>query len=314
VKKDVYPREFGWCAFSKIRFNADDWKHAVDDLKATKFTRFKDNFLQLTVYPGDVDWFAPEWSNIAHNAGVLARLAKQSGCKGIMLDPEAYATHIWHYNAFPEEWRKGHTFEEYRKRVRECGKEFMRAINAEYPDITLLTLYGPYGTMWMAGGQPPENNLFGLLQDFYDGALEVASPGTIIVDGFESSYGFKTLKKFQKGREAMLTLAKKFYSDPKAFDKHVRAGFGIWADWCWKDSWSYTDFTKNYFSPDEFRQSLAYALQESDGYVWIYSEDLRWWNKLNAPQAYIDALALAKKGPKPEQPVAKDKATEKSGK
>jgi hypothetical protein len=292
-----YPSAFGTCAWRKLKFKAEDWQHAI---KATKFKRFTDNFLQLLVSPGDVDWFSPEWSNIAHNCGVLARLAKQGGCKGIMFDPEAYVTQIWHYNGLPEKWRKAHTFKEYQARVRECGKEWMRAMNAEYPDITILALYGPYEPLWASGGhfeKAPEDNLYGLMRDFYDGALEVATPGTTIVDGFESSYGYKTLEKFQSARKVMLVQSKALYSDPKAFEEHVRAGFGNWLDWCWKDSWSFTDFTKNYFPPDQLRQSLALALQESDGYVWVYTQTLRWWNELNAPQAYIDALALAKNGP-----------------
>lgn len=295
-----YPREFGWCAWTNIRFNAYDWQPAIEQIKSIPFKRFTDNFLQLTIYPGDVDWFAPDWSNVANNCGVLARIAKQSGCKGIMLDPEQYATEIWHYAGMPETWRKGHTFQEYRAKVRERGKEWMRAINAEYPDITILSLYGPYGPLWMSGGhidKDPESQLYGLMRDFWDGVLEVAAPGTIIVDGFESSYGFTDLKKFQSGRKVMLQQTKGIYSDPKKFEQHVRAGFGIWADWNLKEEpFSLTELDKNHFPPDKLRQSLAYALQTSDEYVWVYTERMRWWNELNAPQAYIDALALSKRG------------------
>lgn len=301
-----YPREFGWCAFSKLKFNAYDWRPVIEEIKAIEFKRFTDNFLQLVAYPADVDWFAPEWSNIAHNCGVLARIAKQSGCKGIMFDPECYATSIWQYSGLPEEWRKGRTMADYRAKVHERGKEWIKAINAEYPDITILSLYGPYCPLWMTGGQidkDPENQLYGLMLDFWDGVLEAATPGTIIVDGFESSYPFKLRKKFEHGRDVMLRQSKPLYSDPRKFDRHVRAGFGIWVDAFWRDSWSYTDFSKNYFSPEEFRNSAAMALEICDEYVWVYSEELRWWNDRNAPQAYVDALALAKKGPLPEQPV-----------
>lgn len=302
-----YHREFGWLAFSKLKFNAYDWRPVIDEIKAIEFKRFTDNFLQLVAYPADVDWFAPEWSNIAHNCGVLARIAKLSGCKGIMFDPECYATNIWHYNGMPEEWRKGHTFAEYRAKVRERGREWMQAINAEYPDITILSLYGPYCPLWMSGGHPennPEGQLYGLMQDFWDGVLEAAAPGTIIVDGFESSYGFKTRKKFESGRKVMLEQSKTLYSDPGKFQRHVRAGFGIWADWHQEDNpFSLTDIPKNYHTPESLRQSLALALEITDEYVWVYTERMRWWNDLNAPQAYIDALALARKGPSPELPA-----------
>lgn len=295
---------FGWNAFTARRFEAADWTHVVDDLKATSFKRFTDNFLQLTVYPGDVDWFAPEWATIAHNVGLLARLAKQGGCKGIMFDPEAYGKQIWHYKGLPEEWRKNHTFAEYQAKVKERGREFMRAINAEYPDITILALYGPYCPLWMAAGAAPEDQLYGLFRDFYDGVLEVAAPGTVIVDGFESSYGYREKKKFVKGKDVILNQAKKLYSDAKKYEEHVRAGFGIWADYGTSDKnpWNKTDFSKNYFTPDGLRESLANALEVSDGYVWVYSERLRWWNPSEAPDAYVKALALCKDGPGPGQP------------
>ena len=129
-------------------------------------------------------------------------------------------------------------------------------------------------------------------------AVTGPAPGTIIVDGFESSYGYRDVKKFQKARDVMLIQSKRLYSDPKKFEQHVRAGFGIWADYC---GWNADDLSKNYFTPDGLRESLANALEVSDGYVWVYTEKLRWWNDLNAPQTYIDALALCKKGPGPGQ-------------
>jgi hypothetical protein len=288
-------REFGWRAFSRERFDFEHMKPNIEDLKATKFKRFTDNFVQLTVYPGDVDWFDPDWSNIAHNCALLARVAKLAGCKGIMFDPEAYGKPIWQYNAFDADKKEAHTFKQYAHKVRLRGREFMSAINAEYPDITLLCLFGPStGTVNWAEIKP-EDSGFGLLRYFFQGMLDVATPGTIIVDGWESAYGYKELKKFVRARRAMLEETAPFYEDPKKFAQHVRCGFGLWIDYDWKNhGWSYDDFSKNYFSPDDFSKALAYALQTTDEYVWVYSEELRWWNPARAPKEYIAALALAR--------------------
>jgi hypothetical protein len=54
------------------------------------------------------------------------------------------------------------------------------------------------------------------------------------------------------------------------------------------------DLSKNYFSPSEFRDSVAYALEASDEYVWIYSNNVNWWTGKNLPPDYIDALRSAK--------------------
>jgi hypothetical protein len=59
-----------------------------------------------------------------------------------------------------------------------------------------------------------------------------------------------------------------------------------------------TDFPKNYFSPDAFRESVSAALSASDEFVWIYSETPRWWSSegrpVKLPEAYDQALRVAR--------------------
>ena len=295
----------GWRVFSKQKITLDEYEHAIADLKATKFTTFTDNFIQVIAFPGNVDWFDPGWSAIAYNAARLAEVAKLGGCKGIMFDPEHYNQrreyHIWNYKRFSPDKKAAHSFRNYALQVKERGKEFMRAINAEYPDITILTLYGPSLPYLQAGKiEDLEKADYGLLAAFYDGMCEAATSGATIVDGYESSYGFKTRKLFQDGRKLLLESSRRISTDPKAFTDHIRAGFGIYADKGWPErgGWHSDDFSKNYWTPESLRASLAYALESSDRYVWIYSEELRWWN-FNVPAPYQDALALSKKGPGP---------------
>lgn len=291
--------DFGCRAFGKEKLDPKQLESAVADIRATKFTRFTDNFIRLITLPGDIDWFDPEWPVVARNAGIIARAAKQSGCKGLMFDPECYNTAIYTYNNFPVAWRKGgHTFAEYQQRVRECGRQFMTAINKEFPDITILCLYGPASVPVLWKGNP-EEEIFGLVRPFYQGMLESASSRTIIVEGWEPSYGNRTRDQYVAARKNILTDGAPYYTPAAKYAEHVRCGFGIWTDFDWRNQgWSYTDLTKNYHTPEGFRASLNYALELSDEYVWVYSEELRWWNPARAPQAYIDALALAKKGPK----------------
>lgn len=286
--------QIGWKVFSKTKTSPEVYQQAIDDLKAAKFKRFTDNFIQVIAYPADVDWFDSDWGSIAENAAALARVAKLSGCKGIMFDPEHYSEHhIWNFQSLP----KNHTYEEYAAKIKERGREFIRAINKEYPDLTILTLYGsslPYLQSQPGGLEKAD---YGLLAAFYDGMYEAASPGTTLVDGFESSYGYRERKLFEDGRDTVLRQSKTISTEPKAFAKHVRCGFGVWADNGGAPiGWHPDDFSKNYYTPAGLRASLAYALETSDGYVWVYSERLKWWD-FNVPQQYLDALALAKKGP-----------------
>jgi uncharacterized BrkB/YihY/UPF0761 family membrane protein len=53
----------------------------------------------------------------------------------------------------------------------------------------------------------------------------------------------------------------------------------------------------------QLQEWVNYALNESDRYVWVYSERLRWWDG-TPPKEYVEALALAKKGPATQEAVA----------
>jgi hypothetical protein len=58
------------------------------------------------------------------------------------------------------------------------------------------------------------------------------------------------------------------------------------------------DFSKNHFTPAEFEAAVRSALEVSDEYVWIYTEQPRWWTSERLPAAYIDALRSARGKPK----------------
>jgi hypothetical protein len=296
----------GWKVFSKKRFEPKDYDFAIADLKATKFKQFTDNFIQVLSAPGDVDWFDPEWSAVAHNAACFAKVAKQTGCVGIMFDPEMYTDFkLWGYKLLPKQNRAAHSFEQYQAKARQRGREFMRAINNEFPDITILCLYGmsmPYVQSRAYVTTPLINIDYSLLASFYDGMYEAATPKTTIVDGYEWSYGYRTKQQFNDGRARILTGSKGLSDVPREFAQHVRAGFGIWADW---DSnavgWHMDDYSRNYFTPAGFRASLNYAMETSDRYVWVYSERFSWWGD-KPPLDYADAMRMAKAGPGPGEP------------
>lgn len=300
-------RWLGWRVWSPAEFKPDDYQFAIDDLKATKFKRFTDNFIQVTTWVPtrneEVDYFDPRWSTIAHNAACIAKVAKEGGCKGIMIDPEQYGD-IKHWDYHKPKAEGGHTYEEYVVKVRERGSEFIRAINHEYPDITIFFLHGyEFPILYPDGlnGHPS----YSLLSAFLDGICSAASPGTKIIDGYESSYGYVGLKSFEEGRDVVEAKAKAASACPLAFTQHVKMGFGIWLDWMpgGERRFDVVDFTKNHHSPGSFRAALANAMAVSDEYVWVWSEAVRWWNpgpnhaQVDAPAPYIKALSLAKQGP-----------------
>ncbi|MEN6355529.1 MAG: beta galactosidase jelly roll domain-containing protein [Armatimonadota bacterium] len=283
------------------KFKPEEYNHAINDLKATNFKRFTDNFIQVFASFPYVDWYDPNWSTVAYNAACLAKVAKQGGCKGIMLDCEHYGgtMDIWKYD---DAKQKLHTIDEYKAMVRQRGREFIRAINKEYPDITILSLFA-YSFSHV------DKRGYVLLPAFFDGMCEAASPGTIIIDGCENTYGHIAADVFSKARQNLKSNVKmKETAVPDAYAKHMRVGFAAFPDYATGTGandrkWYADDYTRNAYSPDAFRTSLANAMKYSDKYVWVYSERLRWWGTNNIPanaqKAYINVLSLAKSGPAP---------------
>jgi hypothetical protein len=85
-----------------------------------------------------------------------------------------------------------------------------------------------------------------------------------------------------------------FFSSART--QHSRITLGIWLDNDWRrKGWDISDFSKNHFSPAAFEYAVGSALRVSDQYVWIYTEQPRWWTKEKLPEAYLKALENAQK-------------------
>lgn len=107
-----------------------------------------------------------------------------------------------------------------------------------------------------------------------------ASGKTKIVDGYESSYGYKEPKQFEDARQLMTQRVPAMLGDALAqrYKKHGSVGFGIWMDYDWRNqAWDEKDLSRNHFSPEQFEASVRKALETSDEYVWIYTETPKWW-------------------------------------
>jgi len=290
-------RTLAWCVFGREPVSASDLSAGERDLSATRFRRFTHNFLRVNVMPGDVDWFEAGWSTIAANAGAAAAVAKRAGLRGIVLDTEQYA------DARPFDYdrqrdRHSRRFGEYAEQARRRGREMIAAINAAYPDVTLLVLFGHTLPYRRAGGMPGEalaRDEYGLLAPFLDGVLEAASPQTVYVDAYESSYAYRERTQFARARGLIHEGASRVSRVPEVYRRRVRAGFGLWLDFeSDRRGWNTADPSKNYFSPEGFGQVLRAALAETDGYVWVYSEKPDWLTGRDLPAAYLGALQAAR--------------------
>jgi hypothetical protein len=287
-------------AWGRVKLTDAQIARAIDDLQHAPFKKVTDNFVRLNVTPGDVDWF-DDFSAIASNARLAAKIAREGKCAGILFDTEMYAAHLWDYRKQRDRATK--SFDAYAQQVHAHGREFMQAIQDEYPGIKIFLTFG-YSLPLVQGAKTREKLAtidYGLLVPFLDGMFEVADGATRIIDGFEISYGWKQDSEFDDGISMMRKGVLPIVADPEKYDRVVSCGFGLWLDRDWqKLGWDTTDVSKNYFTPESFEHSLRSALKHSDEYVWIYSQKPKWWTPRdgktqNVPDEYLKAMEKARK-------------------
>ena len=65
-------------------------------------------------------------------------------------------------------------------------------------------------------------------------------------------------------------------------------------DYDWRENgWNVSDSSRNYFTPEQFESSVKAAVARSDQYVWVYTEQPRWWTREKLPLPYVEALRRA---------------------
>lgn len=283
-------RRISDAVFSNQRLDFESFRSDLDTLRALDLGRLADNFLVVNVTPGDIDWFG-DCSALMHNAGVAARVAREAGLKGLVLDCEPYGFRLWDYRqvAHPER-----SFEDYRRQIRLRGEEFARAVWGEFPDQVFFLLFGYY----MGDLSHPAEHHYGLLPPFLDGLFAASPDDAKIVDGWEASYTATGRDDFLRAYWWIHCGALPLCAVPEQYRRKVSAGFGIWPDPNEvKDApfaWDAEDFSRNYRTPEGFKRTLIAALDTADEYVWLFSGRINWWTGENLPPAYRRALAEAR--------------------
>ena len=133
------------------------------------------------------------WANYAENMATVAWLAKQAGMKGLMLDPEEYASAM-QYIHMP----KDPPFPETAKLARQRGREVFSRVFKEFPDAVVFSLwfFAKFGG-WMESGRLTTPTIYAdesgeLAQYFYNGMIDVMPPEARAVDGCEHYSGSST--------------------------------------------------------------------------------------------------------------------------
>ena len=275
--------------FGGRRFTRNDFRQDVNDLKATAFRKFSDNFILLTttergaywterVEHGNLDWFDADWSRIAENGAVAAWVAREAGFKGIFIDAEHYAQSVgawgrpFDYRARPDVDKR--TLNTVSKQVRIRGREWMQAVTRVYPEITII-LYPNSG--W-------KNTLdYELLAPFVDGLLEGLGPQATLVDA-GTGYDLQTYQQFLKMRRQAEQKGLKRTRVTGLYHK-MQYGIGLWLDYESRFDGPFAgwqtdpeNYKKNFRPPAELGNTLHNALTVTDRYVWLFVwHGESWW-------------------------------------
>lgn len=294
----------GWHSWGSVRYPVSQFAETIADLKAINSKREREIFPAICPATWEqakgFTWFDDaRWQVILANWKTHLTIAREGGCKGLLLDVE-------HYDYKPELFCYRHhrdevlnkPFAEYRAQVRKRGRSMGQAMAEIYPDMTLLMLYAWGLCLYDANnfrGKPAEERRYALLPDFLDGLLEGSSPRNKIVDLWEFAYGYTDRAQFLDGHHTVTNKVLAWTTLPDRYRAQVRGGFGIFLDnGC---RWSAEDFSKNYFSPQKLTQSLQTALELSDEYVWMYSQNPGFFPRTALPDEYLNAIRAAKPAP-----------------
>jgi hypothetical protein len=272
----------GKTIFNKNAYPESAFKQDQIDLAATNSRKLEHNFITIwSAREAGWDWFNDnDWKATETNARNFAKTAKAGRFKGFFFDPEPYGTNPWSYNAtlYPKQ-----DFASVQAKVRARGAAFLNAIQAEMPEVKIMTLFGVSIVKAQAeesGGL--EKADWALLASFIDGMLDVINPNAELIDGNEGSYyyraaqGFADFHAFKKSARAYVSLENR-----SKYDNQVKIAHAIFADGLlnlWKSPRFFGYYLQNDLERLQFiEHNTFHALRSSDEYVWVYNENMDWW-------------------------------------
>jgi hypothetical protein len=172
-----------------------------EDLAATRFSRFKHNFVRVNCTPEDGwNWFDEgDWNAARSNIRQIAKTASAGRFEGLIFDAEPYGNNPWRYE--PQRY-PGQDFATVSAKVRERGRSFMTVIQNELPRPQMLLFWG----LGIVRAQAEESGSleradYALLAPFLNGWMDAIQPGAQVIDANEGAYYYLDTAAFDFGRD-----------------------------------------------------------------------------------------------------------------
>ena len=213
------------------------------------------------------------WARIAHNMGVVGRLSRETGLRGINSDTEDY-----HRQRQYERVKDDPPYDELVKIVRRRGREVFGALFREQPEARMLFYW--FLTSRTAYFDTPcplalARRKRDLWPAFADGIMDVLPPTARIIDGDENAYGYD----YDKHEYHVSACNQKMFAplllSPENRAKHaaqVQVSFGLYLDMYINPGPAWYKGPVGGSRLEHFRRDCADAFKLADEYVWLWGE------------------------------------------
>lgn len=244
--------------------------------KMAEHTAFRHNFLITFGAPRKrIAWTDDAaWARVAENLRVAACIARDGGCRGLLMDTEDYkGSHQF--------GRQGGdpVHSELCKVVRRRGAELFKGVFAEYPEAAILSYWFLSSGMERATARGVESAARkggSLWSSFINGILDVMPPAARLIDGNETAYEYDAdrndyYRSAHSTRRTVLPLVAP--ENREKYRNQMQVSFGIYLDAYMNPAGSRWYLPPKSGSRTEtFRRNLDQALDAADEYVWLYGE------------------------------------------
>ena len=239
------------------------------------------------------------WARMAHNMGVVGRLSRETGLKGINSDTEDY-----HKQKQYERVKDDPPYDELVKIVRQRGREVFGALFKEQPEARVLFYW--FLTFRKAYFDNPDplslaRRKGDLWPAFADGIMDVLPPTARIIDGDEHAYSYC----YDKHEYHVSACNQKMFAplllSPENRAKHaaqVQVSFGIYLDMYVNEGPAWYKGPVCGSRLEHLRRDCADAFKLADEYVWLWGEKhptIHWENatlptSVKSRDAWADVL------------------------
>ena len=251
--------------------------------KIAKTDHLKDSFLKCFDAPRKrISWLDDAaWARIGRNMGVVGRISRETGLKGINSDPEDYH-HQEQYKPVPGD----PPYDELIKIVRRRGQEVFGPLFREQPEARVLFYWFLTANLEYFKEKDPaaaarRNN--DLWPAFADGIMDVLPPRARIVDGYEYYDCEYSTRDFHVGACTQRQLAPLLLS-PENRAKHaiqVQVSFAHYLDLYVNPESKWHMGPVSGSRVEHFRRNYADSFKLADEYIWLWGEwrpTVRWEN------------------------------------